>query len=396
MSLSSSPESLASPVTPPALAAAHELEVIAAENAVEDSPVCVGQRVRFEADCVLIPDPSPVSRMPRLVTKSYAVPLWRKRNQSQEPFSLSDSETETRDDGHVVLKVSVPRCALPLIRVPACSVVRVEELTSRGCTVLPFGRALHRVLSSSISLLCPASSTITITLPTLRFHHPHLLKFGADLSEPHLYHLRRARSRTPRSPPSPSARAARTASDPPRRAFVRARIGRKSSRVAHLVCEGAHQARTRGATSARIVGSTTPCPGLTPSSEAWRWTRSTRSARREVHTSRLELRRRWATRMAPCCRVYQGMRPHPDCLTLPGGFLSRHHFTRRWFPRTRNVGSSTYQTFRRSTTILPPLSSQRASMLGMREHLGPLPSLVSAHLRRHRQRYMPLRRSLLG
>lgn len=112
MSLSSSPESLASPVTPPALAAAHELEVIAAENAVEDSPVCVGQRVRFEADCVLIPDPSPVSRMPRLVTKSYAVPLWRKRNQSQEPFSLSDSETETRDDGHVVLKVSVPSIAI--------------------------------------------------------------------------------------------------------------------------------------------------------------------------------------------------------------------------------------------------------------------------------------------
>ncbi|KAH9836649.1 uncharacterized protein C8Q71DRAFT_52815 [Rhodofomes roseus] len=111
MSLSS-PESLASPATPPALAAAHEVSVIASESAIEDSPVCVGQRVRFEADCILIPDPSPVSRMPRLVTKSYAVPLWRKRNQSQEPSAISDSETDVRDDEHVVFKVSVPSIAI--------------------------------------------------------------------------------------------------------------------------------------------------------------------------------------------------------------------------------------------------------------------------------------------
>ena len=111
MSLSSSPESISSPVlpaTPPALAAAQELEVVTAEDSPEDSPFCGTQRVRFDADCVLIPDPSPVSRLPRLVTKSYAVPLWRKRNASQEN-SLSESEADARDDEHVVLKVSVPR-----------------------------------------------------------------------------------------------------------------------------------------------------------------------------------------------------------------------------------------------------------------------------------------------
>ncbi|KZT09052.1 uncharacterized protein LAESUDRAFT_757220 [Laetiporus sulphureus 93-53] len=75
----------------------------------DDSPIAIGQHVRFDADCVLIPDPSPVSRMPRLVTKSYSVPLWRKRG--QDPSSVSDSELD-REDEHVVLKVSVPSIAI--------------------------------------------------------------------------------------------------------------------------------------------------------------------------------------------------------------------------------------------------------------------------------------------
>ncbi|KZT68853.1 hypothetical protein DAEQUDRAFT_766046 [Daedalea quercina L-15889] len=182
MSLSSSPESLASPtlpVTPPALAAAHELEVITSEDAVEDSPVCVGQRVRFEADCVLIPDPSPVSRLPRLVTKSYAVPLWRKRNQGQEPSSVSDSEAEVRDDEHVVFKVSVPSIAIrarspsrsdcihqPLV---PCLVHHYHHFTSDPSTSpSSFAQTPRRPLRAasvpSSSRPIPSAQTVTVPL----------------------------------------------------------------------------------------------------------------------------------------------------------------------------------------------------------------------------------------
>ncbi|OCH94182.1 hypothetical protein OBBRIDRAFT_789532 [Obba rivulosa] len=64
------------------------------------------QRVRFHDECVLIPDPAPSSRLPRLVTKSYSLPLWRRKG--QEPPALSDSEADPKEDEHVVLKVSVP------------------------------------------------------------------------------------------------------------------------------------------------------------------------------------------------------------------------------------------------------------------------------------------------
>ncbi|PIL30841.1 hypothetical protein GSI_07009 [Ganoderma sinense ZZ0214-1] len=61
-------------------------------------------KVRFDHDCVVIPDPAPASRLPRLVTKSYTLPLWRRK---RDPSQLSESEDEPAED-HVVFKVSVP------------------------------------------------------------------------------------------------------------------------------------------------------------------------------------------------------------------------------------------------------------------------------------------------
>ncbi|KAI0761644.1 hypothetical protein BD413DRAFT_237668 [Trametes elegans] len=64
-------------------------------------------KVRFDEDCVLIPDPVPHSRLPRLVTKSYSLPLWKRKNSSL----LSEDEDEPQAPGaddHVVFKVSVP------------------------------------------------------------------------------------------------------------------------------------------------------------------------------------------------------------------------------------------------------------------------------------------------
>ncbi|KAI8983316.1 hypothetical protein BD414DRAFT_490555 [Trametes punicea] len=73
----------------------------------DDTPVT--PKVRFDHECVLIPDPVPTSRLPRLVTKSYSLPLWKRKQ--REPPVTSDSEDELNDD-HVVFKVSVPSLSI--------------------------------------------------------------------------------------------------------------------------------------------------------------------------------------------------------------------------------------------------------------------------------------------
>ncbi|KAI0651392.1 hypothetical protein C8Q79DRAFT_897042 [Trametes meyenii] len=73
----------------------------------DDAPAT--PKVRFDQECVLIPDPLPASRLPRLVTKSYSLPLWRRKH--REPSVLSDSEDDPFED-HVVFKVSVPSLSI--------------------------------------------------------------------------------------------------------------------------------------------------------------------------------------------------------------------------------------------------------------------------------------------
>ncbi|KAJ7649336.1 hypothetical protein DFH06DRAFT_1331711 [Mycena polygramma] len=59
-------------------------------------------RVRFDAECVLIPDLGlgAGSKRPRMVTKSYSLPLWRKPGHS--------ASEEEDAHAHVVLKVALP------------------------------------------------------------------------------------------------------------------------------------------------------------------------------------------------------------------------------------------------------------------------------------------------
>ncbi|KAI0825281.1 hypothetical protein BC628DRAFT_1320272 [Trametes gibbosa] len=71
-----------------------------------DNPHLAPPRVRFDHECILIPDPLPNSRLPRLVTKSYSLPLPLWRRKQREPSVVSDSEDDAED--HVVFKVSVP------------------------------------------------------------------------------------------------------------------------------------------------------------------------------------------------------------------------------------------------------------------------------------------------
>ncbi|KAI0785912.1 hypothetical protein C8Q75DRAFT_773423 [Abortiporus biennis] len=62
-------------------------------------------RVRFEDECVLIPDPAPPSRMPRLIKKSYSLPLWKKRSPSVDD---SDKDTPSSPVEENLISFTVP------------------------------------------------------------------------------------------------------------------------------------------------------------------------------------------------------------------------------------------------------------------------------------------------
>ena len=59
----------------------------------------VEQHVRFEEQCVLIPDPAPSSRLPRLVTKSYSLPLWRRKGSEPPPCADAESAQGAKERG---------------------------------------------------------------------------------------------------------------------------------------------------------------------------------------------------------------------------------------------------------------------------------------------------------
>ncbi|KIJ60120.1 hypothetical protein HYDPIDRAFT_43522 [Hydnomerulius pinastri MD-312] len=68
-----------------------------------------GSSVRFDTQCVVIPEPAPRPRMPRVVTKSYSLPLWKRRAASQTGSSGSvESESFSPEENHVVLRVPLP------------------------------------------------------------------------------------------------------------------------------------------------------------------------------------------------------------------------------------------------------------------------------------------------
>jgi hypothetical protein len=72
-----------------------------------NSSVCTDRVVRFDNECVLIPESALGSKRPKLVTKSYSLPLWKKR--SPQGANGSDMELDVNDESHVVIKVLVPR-----------------------------------------------------------------------------------------------------------------------------------------------------------------------------------------------------------------------------------------------------------------------------------------------
>ncbi|KAG2123035.1 hypothetical protein BD769DRAFT_1472688 [Suillus cothurnatus] len=65
--------------------------------------------VRFNDQCVLIPKHTHRHRLPRMVTKSYSLPLWKRRSSnSGGPSSSPETDSFVPEDSHVVLRVPIP------------------------------------------------------------------------------------------------------------------------------------------------------------------------------------------------------------------------------------------------------------------------------------------------
>ena len=68
--------------------------------------------VRFDNECVLIPEQN--RKRPRVVTRSYSLPLWKRRSQLSDSDSVeavppSPVTPTAPDDTHIVFKVPLPR-----------------------------------------------------------------------------------------------------------------------------------------------------------------------------------------------------------------------------------------------------------------------------------------------
>ncbi|KAJ7057873.1 hypothetical protein C8F01DRAFT_1151389 [Mycena amicta] len=81
---------------PPPSAFANHLNATSMNGTTTPTTATRTARVRFDAECILIPDTLLAAKRPKLSTKSYSLPLWRKGRDREE------------EESHVVLKVNLP------------------------------------------------------------------------------------------------------------------------------------------------------------------------------------------------------------------------------------------------------------------------------------------------
>lgn len=114
-----------------------------------------GSAVRFETQCVVIPDLAHRSRRPRVVTKSYTLPLWKRRTSSPCPTSVPPEDVFPEENqSHVVLRVPLPTYVsrlLCMIRVPNFAPVFRSNLTRRLALLIT--RLFRRVSCIALTLV---------------------------------------------------------------------------------------------------------------------------------------------------------------------------------------------------------------------------------------------------
>ncbi|KAF7785210.1 hypothetical protein Agabi119p4_1375 [Agaricus bisporus var. burnettii] len=131
--------------------------------------------VRFDDQCVLIPEPSPPrSRRPKVVTKSYSLPLWKRRT---SPTPASDSECAYDGGGGGGGPKTPTTTAFPsspeethvVLRVPIPSFVRSTNSTTRSPSASPTIPLSPCLVYRSPS--APISPPLPIRRPSLPIYH---------------------------------------------------------------------------------------------------------------------------------------------------------------------------------------------------------------------------------
>lgn len=118
------PPSILSILRPSSLSPAPTAAAMSTTTVLTDARTRI---VHFDNECVIIPDPEPRKNRPKIVTKSYSLPLWKRRT-SPSPVvpaapgvsELGEREAQTPMDEHVVVKLPLPRC-VPVVRYPHSS-----------------------------------------------------------------------------------------------------------------------------------------------------------------------------------------------------------------------------------------------------------------------------------
>ncbi|KAI5997830.1 hypothetical protein F5J12DRAFT_850638 [Pisolithus orientalis] len=151
------------------------LTVVAVEGAavsMHADPNDERSSVRFDSQCVVIPELSPRSRRPRLVTKTYSVPLWKRRG-STSGSSGPDSSRQPacpEVDKHVVLKLSLPRLQTRMQSPTRCTdsmpltPCLVHRSVSVGATVVPGSPSTSRRTRSKSPTSPMRTDLITVPL----------------------------------------------------------------------------------------------------------------------------------------------------------------------------------------------------------------------------------------
>lgn len=71
--------------------------------------------VRFDNECVLIPESVLCSKRPKVFTKTYSLPLWKRKPAPAPDTDVSYAESGTNEENQVVFKVPVPRYVRSLV-----------------------------------------------------------------------------------------------------------------------------------------------------------------------------------------------------------------------------------------------------------------------------------------
>ncbi|KAG7090523.1 hypothetical protein E1B28_009632 [Marasmius oreades] len=97
---------------------------------VEMSGAVCNRVVRFDSECVLIPELNK-SRKPLMITKSYAIPLWKRRTIPGESEEMQVSPSSSPTMGGVVFKLPLPSFMAKAARSPS----RTRECSRPPCLV---------------------------------------------------------------------------------------------------------------------------------------------------------------------------------------------------------------------------------------------------------------------